>query len=54
MKVSNLAGNDKAVGKSRGNPELPLVFLCQLHAVPLAEGRRIPTNIHDHVKNTAE
>lgn len=54
MEVGDLAGDYKAMGQTGSDPELPLVFLGQFHAVPLAERGRITANIHRHVKDAAQ
>ena len=53
MAMGYLAGDYETMGQPWCDPELPLVFMSQFHAVPLAKGGRIPTDVHSYVKNAA-
>ena len=53
MAMGYLAGDYETMGQPWCDPELPLVFMSQFHAVPLAKGGRIPADVHSYVKNAA-
>ena len=53
QEVRRVAGDQKAVGKARRNPELAVVLFGQFDPDPLAEGRGGLAQIHCHVEHRA-